>query len=68
MHDSTGKAIVGALVLLAGAILFGAGVIASGFQHDSFGAIPMVAGVVLGLIGLVLLFVSLGSGGPPSGS
>jgi hypothetical protein len=67
MSDSIGKAIVGGLVLLSGSILFGSGIVASAAQHDNFGAIPMVAGVVLGLVGLLVLFVGLGSGGPPAG-
>jgi hypothetical protein len=68
MRDSTGKAIVGALILLAGSIIFGAGIIASGLHKDSFGAIPMIAGIVLGLIGLIIVMVALGSGGPPAAS
>jgi len=67
MRDNTGKAIVAALVLLAGSFLLGAGVIASAVQHDNFGTIPMFAGVVLGLIGLVSLAIVLTPGGPPAG-
>jgi uncharacterized membrane protein len=68
MRDSTGKAIVGALILLAGSIIFGAGIIASALHKDNFGAIPIIAGIVLGLIGLIGVVVALGSRGPPAAS
>ena len=65
MRDSTGKAIVGALIFLAASIIFGAGVIASSVHKDGFGTVPIVAGTVLGIMGLVTILVTLSSGGPP---
>jgi len=69
------KTIAGAIVVLAGAVLFGAGAIAeatltavnrSGYSRG--GNMGMIGGVVLGIVGLILLATSLFPKQPQQGS
>ena len=57
------KAIAGALVVLAGAILLGAGVLANALvrsagKSDDVWGLAAVGGVVLGIVGLAVLALS----------
>jgi hypothetical protein len=60
------RAIAGALVVLAGAILLGAGVLANalvrsaGKSDDAWG-LAAVGGVILGIVGLAVLVLSVSS-------
>jgi hypothetical protein len=67
------RSLSGAIVLLAGAVLFGAGCITEGLLavgngYTSAGRFALGGGVILGFIGLLMLVASIGDrdrGEPP---
>jgi len=69
------KTIAGAILVLAGAVLFGAGAIAEATLtaanrsgYSPWGIMGMVGGAVLGVVGLILLATSLFPKQPQQGS
>ena len=51
------RAIAGAIVLLAGAVLFAAGILADAItrDHGNYGNAGYILGVILGLIGIAMI-------------